>query len=117
PRPGQHPVQVVAHVRQVDAVGQLACVVGNIGSDLGQAVASSVVDVEQGHERLVVALEDHQVVGHVGEWVVDLVGHAGTQQADRRQFFVLHQHRTHSVAFGQVVNGAEELQLTAQVDG
>ncbi len=63
-----------------------------------------------------VALEDREVVADVGQGVVDLVGHPGAQQTDRRQFLRLGEHRPHPLPLGLIADRADVLKLARQAD-
>src|SRR5262249_30536034 len=67
------------------------------------------------HEALGVAFEDGEVVADESERIVNLVRHAGGEQADGGELFVLKHDGAHAVALGQVAHGGEELQRLATV--
>src|SRR5437660_841280 len=77
----------------------------------GQRRGGAEVRLDQGHQSAEVALEHGEVVGDESERVVDLVGHARREQADRGQLLVLDRHLAHAVALGQVADRPEEVQL------
>lgn len=54
------------------------------------------------HEPLGIPFQNDEVVGHERERIIDLVGHAGGQEADGRQPLVLDEHGTDAVLLGQV---------------
>ena len=85
------------------------------GAASSAALASSSSKI--GNRPCAVALEHDEVVAHEGQRVVDLVGHAGGQQADRGQLLVLHQHAADLVALGEVAEGRQELHRAAVAAG
>ena len=61
--------------------------------------------------------QDGEVVGDVGQRVVDLVGDAGAEQADRGQLLALDEHVAHPLPLGQVADRADELDGVPRADG
>ena len=106
-RPGQNAVHVALDVFEVEFVRQRQCAFCPDGVDCRQLVARRFVMLEQGQHSLAIALQHDEVIGDERQWIVDFVSHPSRQQADRRQLFVLHQHRAHLVALGEIAKGGE----------
>src|SRR5690349_14477236 len=68
-----------------------------------------LVDVHQLQKAFDIAIEHNEIVAYERQRIIDFVRYAGGKEADGRQLFVLHQHRTDAIALGQIANGAEEL--------
>ena len=76
---------------------------------LGRFVGGDEVE-----DALQVALEDGEVVGDVGQRVVDLVGHARREEADRGELLGLGEDLAHPLALGLVADRADELDAVGQ---
>ncbi len=85
--------QAVADVGQVDVLLHPLGLGGQLRGDAPQTVAPFAVLVEHLQGGRHVAAQHGEVVGDVGDGIVDLVGHAGGQLAQAGQLLGLHQRR------------------------
>ena len=109
-------LDVLFHIRQIDLLGELGHLRGQVGPGGLQGRLRRLIGRHQGGQAADVALEHRQIIGHVGQRVVDLVRHSGAHQAQRRQLLRLDDPRLQALAFGQVADRPQEVDPLRQLD-
>ena len=100
--------QVLFHIGQVEFIGEagdLPDQLGPRGLQLGVTLLVESLDAEQEAD---IALEDGQVVGDVGQGVVDLVRDAGREHPERGQLLRLDDAGAHLMAFDELADLAAQ---------
>ena len=101
-------VHVLLDVIQVELVGEPGDLLDQLGSRGLELGLASAVDGQHVEQEADVALEDGQVVGDVRQGVVDLVGDARGEHAERGQLLRLHDAAAHLVPLDELADLAAE---------
>ncbi len=80
---------VVLDVMQVYLFGHSFDLPGDLAVRVGRFGANLFIESQNREQETDVSLDDGQVVGNVGKWVVDFMCHAGAEHSQRGEFFGL----------------------------
>src|SRR5271157_124904 len=109
PRAAQDLVEVLLDIKKIALLVEPIDLAKKLWPVRRQQIVGLLVDRRESQERPDVPLENSQVVGDVGQGIVDLVGHAGTQHAERGEFLGLDDSGVHLVAIDELADLAPQV--------
>ena len=102
-------VQVLADVGEIALLVKPCDLAKQLWAVRRQQVVGFLVHRQQIQQRADIALENGKVVGDVGQGIVDLVGHAGAEHAERGELLGLDHTGVHLVAVDELADLASQV--------
>ena len=102
-------VEVLLDIREIAFLAEPLDLAQQLRPVCRQQVVRLLVDRHQMQQRGIVAFQNGQVIGDVGERIVDLMSHSGAQHAKRGELLGLNNPGVHLVAIDELADLAAQL--------